>query len=91
MFKPKGKPGRRPHNPPPIQREEVLFIRRLPNNIKNQFKAWCAKRDITMTDAVIEMMFQLVMTESDYLVIADIVEGSQARRTPRGPKPGFRP
>lgn len=37
-------------------RTGVLFIRRMPDNTKDAFKAWCAKHRVNMTEAIIELM-----------------------------------
>lgn len=34
----------------------VLYLRRMPTNLKAQFKAHCAARNISMTEKIIEFM-----------------------------------
>ena len=34
----------------------VLFIRRVPEDVKNQFKGWCGSHGISMTDAIIFLL-----------------------------------
>jgi len=42
------------------QRTTVLFLKNVPANIKAQFKAVCAKREISMTQAIVNYMEQTV-------------------------------
>jgi hypothetical protein len=42
-----------------------MFIRRMPPAVKDQFKAWCAKRHVTMTDMIIVMMRMVVEATND--------------------------
>jgi len=39
-----------------IRSTSILYIKNVPNEIKAQFKAYCARRQISMTDAIIKMM-----------------------------------
>lgn len=45
-------------------RTAVLFIRDLPRDVKDQFKAWCARRGITMTDQITNMMKELIREDN---------------------------
>ena len=40
--------------------KSTLFIRDVPNTVKNRFKAWCAQRGLTMHDQIVEMMKQTI-------------------------------
>ena len=40
----------------PVPREAVIYIRSIPRDVKDQFKAWCAKRGYTMTEMVEHFM-----------------------------------
>jgi len=42
------------------QRTTVLFLKNVPANIKAKFKAVCAKREISMTQAIVNYMEQTV-------------------------------
>lgn len=35
---------------------ETLFIRSIPSEIKSRFKAWCASKHMTMSEALIMLM-----------------------------------
>ena len=37
-------------------KEGVVYLRRLPTEVKNQFKAACARRGQTMTDVLVAFM-----------------------------------
>ena len=38
------------------RKDEVLFLRGLPNDLKAQFKAWCARRQMSMTQVIVDYM-----------------------------------
>ena len=41
-----------------LYRPDCIYLRPIPLEVKNVFKAECARRGITMTDAVVEFMRQ---------------------------------
>lgn len=41
----------------------ILFIKNIPNDVKAKFKAWCARRELTMTDAIIEYMREMALQD----------------------------
>lgn len=42
----------------------TLYLRGISNDVKNHFKAYCAKRGITMTDKIEDLMRQTVKKDS---------------------------
>lgn len=40
----------------PEQGCETLFIRSIPSDVKSRFKAWCASKHMTMTEAVVMLI-----------------------------------
>lgn len=40
----------------PAKRTCTIFIRELPRDVKDQFKAWCAVRGVTMTAKIEQLM-----------------------------------
>jgi len=42
------------------KQQGVLFIRNIPSNVKAQYKAYCAKRDISMTEDLVAYMRKCV-------------------------------
>lgn len=46
------------------ERKDVLFIRNVPTDLKAFFKAYCARRGITMTEAIIEFMEEKVSKDN---------------------------
>lgn len=47
------------------KKKAVLYIRNVPQDTKALFKAWCARRGITLTQGIIEMMKHTVQGEED--------------------------
>lgn len=47
-------------NVEPIKRKGSLFVRNMDMDIKDHFKAWCAKRGITMTKAIERFMLSCI-------------------------------
>lgn len=41
----------------------MLFIRRIPEDLKNRYKSICAKKGVTLTDAIIQHMKEVVEKE----------------------------
>lgn len=37
-----------------------MFIRKLPRDVKDQFKAWCVRRGFSMTEVVTRLMTNVV-------------------------------
>lgn len=46
-------------------RVDVLFLRDLPKDLKDQFKAWCSRRGRTMKDVVCEFMKKCAKEDYD--------------------------
>lgn len=46
------------------KRTSTLYIRELPRDLKDHFKAHCTLRGITMTDKIIELMKETISKES---------------------------
>ncbi len=44
-------------------RTAVLFIRSMPVDLKCQFRAWCIRRNITMTQKIISLMKETIKEE----------------------------
>jgi hypothetical protein len=47
------------------QRTSTLYIRYVPANLKAYFKAYCAKREKTMADVIVEFMHHVTKTAQD--------------------------
>jgi hypothetical protein len=66
------------------KRDEVLFIRNLPSNVKHSFKAWCARRDLNMVHVVAELMSQVTAAggggEGGVIKVEDVVRGARHRK-----------
>ncbi len=45
--------------------KSTLYIRHVPREVKDHFKAYCAKRGITMADMVTEMMREKIRKDSE--------------------------
>lgn len=54
--------------PPPLTKPAVLFLKDVPGETKNQFKAWCARRGVTMKDAIVKFMRETVSKEGSSAV-----------------------
>jgi hypothetical protein len=48
---------------PGPKREDILFFRKVPPNLKAQFKAYCARRGITMQDMLVKLMRNCVLKD----------------------------
>lgn len=55
-------PNRRPKK---SEYKGFLFIRHIPDELKAEFKEWCAIRDIDMTDVWIALMTECVRADSE--------------------------
>ena len=42
------------------QRMAIMFMKNIPANVKAQFKAYCARREISMTQAIVDYMKSVV-------------------------------
>jgi hypothetical protein len=42
----------------------VLFFRDIPADLKSQFKAYCARRDKTMTEVIVRLMAECVANDN---------------------------
>lgn len=40
------------------QRQTTVHTRCVPENLKAQFKSWCARRDYSMQDAIVALMYK---------------------------------
>lgn len=45
-------------------REGVLYIRSIPRDVKDQFKAWCVLRGVSMTEQIEQLMRDTIKKES---------------------------
>lgn len=45
--------------------ETVLFLRRVPVSLRDDFKAWCGRRGISMTEQVLNLMKRCVKTAEE--------------------------
>lgn len=41
-------------------KKSTLYIRQIPNDVKNNFKAHCAERGLSLQDGIIELMREAV-------------------------------
>ena len=41
-----------------------VFLRNIPRGVKDHFKAYCAKRGITMTDKIVDMMREAIKKDN---------------------------
>ena len=49
---------------PPEKEDEVdLLVRKIPREVRDQFKAYCAKRSRSMTELLIEYMYNCAASE----------------------------
>lgn len=48
-----------------MQNKSTMYIRHVPSEVKAHFKAYCAKRNITMADCVTEMMRDKIRKDSN--------------------------
>lgn len=51
----------------PRKKYTTLFLRRVPKNLKAKFKAWCARRELSMQEVLIEFMKEKSMSDEKYL------------------------
>lgn len=52
----------------PRPREGVLYIRSIPRDVKDQFKAWCARRGTNMTAKIEDLMRETIKQDPDFPV-----------------------
>lgn len=45
--------------------ESILYIRGLPQKLKADFKAFCAKHEVSMTEKIAEMMLAAIKEKKD--------------------------
>jgi hypothetical protein len=45
--------------------ETVLFLRRVPTSLRDDFKAWCRRRGVSMTEQVLNLMKRCVQTAEE--------------------------
>lgn len=55
-----------PPEAPRKPKEGSLFLRNIPRQIKDRFKAYCAKRGSDMTDTVVEFMRRCIEEDGGY-------------------------
>jgi len=48
----------------PVKPPATVFLRNIPRGVKDQFKAYCARRGITMTDKVVELMREAIKKDN---------------------------
>ena len=58
--------------------EKVLYIRRLDEKVKNEFKALCARLDLSMTDVIEELMASVVA--NPHIITKKMLESARDRR-----------
>lgn len=56
-----------PAKKPNENTEGVIFIRKLSASLKNQYKAWCSRRGLTMKDALVAHMTKCVEDDNKVL------------------------
>jgi len=50
------------------KRESVLFIKHIPQDLKDQFKAWCYRRGIDMSEYIRKHMKDCVKQDRDLAI-----------------------
>lgn len=62
------KKKRKPKTTPPkkVLHHTELFLRYIPVDVKLHFKAWCAKRGVTMQEQLVRMMRGVLKKELEY-------------------------
>ena len=58
------KPNRRTYKRFESDRESMLYIRRIPVDLKFQFKAFCARRGRSMSDWIMEQMQEAIKQDA---------------------------
>lgn len=51
----------------PYVRTIPMMLKRIPVDVKAQYKAWCAKRGITMLDHIVFLMRQTINSDKPYM------------------------
>tara|TARA_R100000808_G_scaffold6960_2_gene20350 strand:- start:3724 stop:3897 length:174 start_codon:yes stop_codon:yes gene_type:complete len=44
----------------PEQLRATMFLRNIPRGVKDHFKAYCARRGITMTEKIVQLMKETI-------------------------------
>ena len=47
----------------PEQLRATMFLRNIPRGVKDHFKAYCARRGITMTEKIVQLMKETIAND----------------------------